>query len=221
MLIKHWMTNNVVTATPETSVVKANKLMKDHNIRRLPVVDEQMRVIGIVSDRDIKDATPSQATSLDMREMLYLLSELKLQSIMTPNPICVNPDDSIEIVAMLMEEKGFGGFPVTKDGKLVGIISDHDIFRVLISLTGVRQGGILLALPVQDSVGVLRPILDTLAENNVNIISILSDNEDRGNNERHVFIRISNMATREEEQTFLDLMQKKHNLLYWSSCVAS
>ncbi len=221
MLIKHWMTSNVVTATPETSVVKANKLMKDYNIRRLPVVDDQMRVIGIVSDRDIKDATPSQATSLDMREMLYLLSELKLQSIMTPNPICVSPEDSIEIVAMLMEEKGFGGFPVTQDGKLVGIISDHDIFRVLISLTGVRQGGLLLTLPVMDGVGVLRPILDTLAEHNVNIISILSDNEERGNNERHVFIRIANMENREKEQEFLALMQKKHSLLHWNACVVS
>ncbi len=221
MLIKHWMTETVITATPETSVVKANKLMKDHDIRRLPVVDDQMRVIGIVSDRDIKDATPSQATTLDMREMLYLLSELKLQSIMTPNPICVSPDDSIEIVALLMEEKCFGGFPVTQDGKLVGIISDHDIFRVLISLTGVRQGGLLLAFPVQDGVGALRPILDTLAENNINIISILSDNEERGSQERHVYIRINAMANREEEQAFLELLQKKHGLLYWKASVAS
>ncbi len=218
MLIKNWMTSSVITATLDTSVVKANRLMKTNNIRRLPVVDDQMRVVGIVSDRDIKDATPSTATSLDMREMLYLLSELKLSSIMTPDPICVHPDDSVEIVAMLMEEKGFGGFPVTENDKLVGIISDHDVFRVLLSLTGVREGGILLAFPVKDSVGALRPILDTFSENNINIISILSDNEKIDDDKRHIFIRIHNMENSDAEKSFLSTLQEKHKLLYWKTC---
>ncbi len=218
MLIKHWMTKEVITASPDTSVVKANKMMKEHNIRRLPVVDDQMHVVGIVSARDIKDATPSQATSLDMREVLYLLSELKLKSIMSVAPVCVGPNDSIEKVAILMEEKGYGGFPVTENDKLVGVISDHDIFKVLISLTGARQGGVLLAFELSDAVGSLRPVLDSLAEHQANILSILSDNE-HFKDERHVFIRIRPLPSHEDEVALIDALEKKHNLLFWSANV--
>ncbi len=219
MLIKHWMTKEVITATPETSVVKANKLMKDHNIRRLPVVDDEMHVVGIVSDRDIKDATPSQATTLDMREVLYLLSELKLKSIMTVDPVCVSPNDSVEKIAMIMEEKGYGGFPVTENDKIVGVISDHDVFKVLISLTGARQDGILLAFELPDAVGALRPVLETIAEFKGNILSILSDNEHFEEN-RQVFIRIRPMASHEDEVRLIDVLEKKHDLLFWSTSSA-
>ncbi len=215
MLIKHWMTNEVITATPDTSVVKANRLMKEHNIRRLPVVDTEGHVVGIVSDRDIKDASPSQATSLDMREMLYLLSELKLKSIMTINPLCVNPEDSIEKVAILMEEKGFGGFPVTENDKLVGIISDHDIFKVLIEITGARQDSLQMAFSVQDKVGALRPVLETLAEHKANITSILS-HTDENSAEKQVFIRIQRMESEAAQSALLDILKKEHTLLYWN-----
>ncbi len=215
MLIKHWMTSEVVTITPETSVVKASKLMKDHDIRRLPVLDTEGHVVGIVSDRDIKDASPSQATTLDMREMLYLLSELKIKSIMSINPICVSPDDSIDKVAILMEEKSFGGFPVTVNDKLVGIISDHDIFKVLINITGARQESLQLAFNIREEVGALRPILDALAAHNANVISILS-NTDVKEGEKEVFIRIEPLESDVAKQALLDIFQKEHNLLYWS-----
>ncbi len=215
MLIKHWMTSEVITVSPEASVVKANKLMKDHNIRRLPVVDTEGHVVGIVSDRDIKDASPSQATSLDMREMLYLLSELKIKSIMTVNPICVGPEDSIEKVALLMEEKGFGGFPVTENDKLMGIISDHDIFRVLINISGARQESLHMAFAVQEKVGALRPVLNVLAEHNANIISILA-NTDVQSEQKMVYIRIERMESEAAEKALLDVCQNEHNLLYWN-----
>ncbi len=214
MLIKHWMTSEVVTITPETSVVKASKLMKDHDIRRLPVVDTEGHVVGIVSDRDIKDASPSQATSLDMREMLYLLSELKIKSIMTVNPICVSPEDSIDKVAILMEEKSFGGFPVTENDKLVGIISDHDIFRVLINITGARQESVQFAFHVEEKVGALRPILDILAEHGANIIAILS-NTDVKDGEKDVYIRIEPLENAAAQQALIEVFKKEHNLLYW------
>ncbi len=214
MLIKHWMTSEVITVTPETSVVKANKLMKDHNVRRLPVVDVENNVVGIVSDRDIKDASPSQATSLDVREVMYLLSELKIKSIMTINPVCVAPDDSVETVALLMEEKDFGGFPVTENDKLVGIISNHDIFKVLISITGARQESFQCTFSVLDEVGALRPILNVLAEHNANIISILSHCEGACEY-RKVVIRLKYFENRSEQEALLDILEKEHNLLYW------
>lgn len=216
MLIRHWMTKDVITITPETSMLKANKLMKEHDIRRLPVVDAHMRVVGIVSDRDIKSASPSQATTLDMHELYYLLSELKIKDIMTPNPICITPVDTVETAAMLMESKDIGGLPVTdEDNRLVGIITDHDVFKVLLNITGARQGGTQLAFNVQDKPGTMRPIFDALRAHHASIISILSSNDAEGNGMRHVFVRIRPMEKAEEEQ-MLEVLKKDFNLIYWA-----
>lgn len=106
MLIREWMSKDVITVTPETSMFKASKLMKDHNIRRLPVVDGDKRLIGIVSDRDIKASSPSKATTLDMHELYYLLSEVKIKDIMTHRPITVLETETVDAAAVLMEEKG-------------------------------------------------------------------------------------------------------------------
>src|SRR5699024_3967428 len=137
MLIRDWMTTDVITATPETSMLKVSKMMKEYDIRRVPVVDAQNKVVGIVSDRDVKDASPSKATTLDMHELYYLLSEIKVRDIMTPDPVTVEVRDTVERVALLMEERAIGGLPVVDDeGSLVGIITDHDIFKVLVQITG-------------------------------------------------------------------------------------
>lgn len=216
MLIRNWMTKEVITVRPETSMLKASKLMKEHDIRRLPVVDTENHVVGIVSDRDIKDASPSKATTLDMHELYYLLSELKIKSIMTPNPVTVSPTDTVETVAMLMEERGFGGVPVVdNDGKLVGIISDHDIFKVLISITGVRQGGVQLAFDLPDQPGSMRAIFDALRANHASIISILSSNDATELGTRHVFIRLRPME-QSAEDALIHLLKEEFNLLYWA-----
>ena len=111
MLIREWMTKDVITVTPDTSMLKASKLMKDHNIRRLPVLDGK-HVVGIVSDRDIRAASPSKATTLDMHELYYLLSEVKVKDIMTSDPVTVYDTDAVDAAALLMENKGIGGLPV-------------------------------------------------------------------------------------------------------------
>ena len=215
MLIRHWMTKDVITVTPETSMLKASKLMKEHDIRRLPVVDTQLNVVGILSDRDIKDASPSKATTLDMHELYYLLSELKVKDIMTPNPVTIAPNDTVESVAMLMEEKGFGGLPVVEDDKLCGIITDHDVFKVLISISGARQGGVQLAFNLPDRPGSMRSILDALRDNHASIISILSSNDDKEEGTRHVFIRIRPMGE-ESEAALVEILKKNYGLLYWA-----
>ena len=115
--------------------------MKDHHIRRIPVVDENGQVVGIISDRDVRDASPSKATTLDMYEMHYLLAELKAKNIMTAKPITVKPTDTVEQAALIMLDNKVGGLPVVDDsGKLVGIISDHDVFKALVDITGARMG---------------------------------------------------------------------------------
>lgn len=215
MLIRDWMTTDVITATPETSMLKVSKMMKEYDIRRVPVVDAQNKVVGIVSDRDVKDASPSKATTLDMHELYYLLSEIKVKDIMTPDPVTVDVRDTVERVALLMEERAIGGLPVVDDdGSLTGIITDHDVFKVLVEITGVRHGGVQVALAVEDLPGVMRPIFDLLREYNASLISMLTADSRRGGNWREVFLRIRPME-RAEENRLVEALRERFDLLYW------
>ena len=133
MLVRNWMTPDVLTVSPDTSLLKIGKMMRDNNVRRLPVVDAKGQVVGIISDRDVRDASPSKATTLDMYEMHYLLAEIKARDIMTPRPLTVKPTDTVEIAAMIMLDKKVGGLPVVEpDGKLCGIIAEQDVFKALV-----------------------------------------------------------------------------------------
>ena len=119
MAVKHWMTNDVITVKADTSLLKCRNLMKEKNIRRVPVVDDDNHVIGIISDRDVKSASPSKATALEVHEMQYLLAEIKARDIMTPSPVTVKPDATVENAAVLMVDRKIGGLPVVgDDGKL-------------------------------------------------------------------------------------------------------
>ena len=128
MLVENWMATNVIAVKPDTSLLKCRNLLKEHQIRRLPVVDDQNRVVGIISDRDVKGASPSKATALEVHEMQYLLAELKAKDIMTAKPVTIKPWDSVEQAAIIMMDKKFGGLPVvSEDNKLVGIITNRDM----------------------------------------------------------------------------------------------
>lgn len=216
MLIREWMTKDVITVTPDTSMMKASKILKENRIRRLPVVDAEGRLIGIVSDRDIKEASPSKATTLDMHELYYLLSEIKVKDIMTRDPFTVRADDTVETVALNMIEKRIGGLPVIDDGgKLVGIISDSDVFKVLITITGVRHGGVQFAFELENTPGTLKPIVDTLREHNARIISILTSMDDNTGPTRRVYIRILPMD-RAEENRIIEAVKGRFPLMYWA-----
>lgn len=216
MLVQEWMTREVISISPDTSVLKASKLMKDHDVRRLPVVDSKKRVIGIVSDRDIKEATPSKATTLDMHELSYILTQLKVEEIMTVKPKIVHPLETVEHVALLMEHNNFGGVPVVDDeGVLIGIITDHDIFKVFINITGARMSGLQLAFQLPQSPGTLRPILDALRERNGSVISILTATEEGEDNMRKVYIRIRPLPESAEDKIVADL-KEMFPMLYWA-----
>lgn len=214
MLIQNWMTSDVISVTPETSVLKIGKLMKDNNIRRVPVLDENGRVLGIISDRDVRDASPSKATTLDMYEMHYLLAELKAKDVMTVGPVTIKPTDTVEIAAMLMLDKRFGGLPVVEEsGRMVGIISDQDVFKALVSITGAREGGIQFGIEISNHAGAMKPIFDILRQHGARILSILTDN----NREdfRHVFLRIRDPLGDGGEPALMADIEKHARLLYW------
>ena len=214
MLIREWMTKDVITVTPDTSMLKASKLMKDHNIRRLPVLDGK-RVVGIVSDRDIRAASPSKATTLDMHELYYLLSEVKVKDIMTSDPVTVYDTDAVDAAALLMENKGIGGLPVVDgSGELVGIITDHDIFRVLVDFCGASKGGLQLAFMLPDKPGVLTPIFEAISQNGGNVLSVLASRSKTQEGSSHVYIRLHAMDS-EKEKALIENMKKAMPLEYW------
>lgn len=131
-LVKDWMTDDVVTVTPETTLPEAHQIMTDQGIRRLPVVDKHRRLVGIVTRGDVRGAEPSQATTLSIWELNYLLSQLKIKEIMTPDPITVLETATVGTAARTMLENRISGLPIVNGrGELVGIITESDIFRMV------------------------------------------------------------------------------------------
>lgn len=134
LTVRDWMTPNPITVTPSTTVPEANTLMKQGRIRRLPVVDNG-KLVGIVTLGDIREASPSDATSLSIYELNYLVAQLTVEKIMTKDPVTIDPNTSIKKAAKLLLEHKIGSLPVMDGGMLVGIITESDIFRVLVRET--------------------------------------------------------------------------------------
>lgn len=212
MLVRNWMTPNVITVSPDTSLLKIAKLMRDHKVRRMPVLGSDGKLKGIVSDRDVRDASPSKATTLDMYEMHYLLAEIKASNIMTPNPFTVKPDDTVEMAAMLMLDHKIGGLPVVEHGKLVGIISEQDVFKALVNITGVREESFQVGFAIANRQGAMKPIFDLVRRRGGRILSVLSKNNNEG--ERHIFLRLKRLESKEAENAMLDEIKEHCNVLY-------
>ena len=128
MLVRDWMTPNPRTVAPDTPVLDAIKMLKDQGYRRLPVLEGD-RLVGIVTDKDLKDAMPSKATTLSVWELNYLLSKLTVSEVMAKPVITVDADEPLEEAALLMEEYKVGGLPVLSEGRLVGIITITDVLK--------------------------------------------------------------------------------------------
>jgi len=215
MLIENWMTKEVITGTPDMSMMKASKIMKDKGVGRLPVVNEQGVLLGLVSDRDIKEASPSKATTLDMHELYYLLSEVKLKDIMTKKVVTIKQGETVERAAQLMLENNIGGMPVVDDqNKVVGMVTDSDIFKVLVRITGVMEGGVQIGVRLPNEPGGLVPVLDYLKDNGARLMSLLTSCEPAEVGMRDVFLRIRDM-----DKTALNKlkagMHEKFDMIYW------
>jgi acetoin utilization protein AcuB len=215
MLIENWMTKDVITGTPEMSMMKASKIMKDKGIARLPVVDDKGVLLGIVSDRDIKEASPSKATTLDMHELYYLLSEIKLKDIMTKKVVTVSPAETIERAAALMLEHNIGGMPVVDAGnKVVGVITDSDIFKVLVRITGVMEGGVQIGIRLANEPGSMVPVIDYLKDNGARLMSLLTSCEPPQVGMRDVYIRIRPME-KSAQNALEKAMREQFDVIYW------
>jgi acetoin utilization protein AcuB len=132
-LVRDWMSSDVVTIRPDTTLPEAHKLMIDEEIRRLPVVDQEGRLVGIVTLGDVRSAEPSPATSLSVWEMNYLLAALRIEKVMTRHPKTISPDATIGEAARMMLENRVSGLPVVdQDNHVIGIITESDIFSMVV-----------------------------------------------------------------------------------------
>jgi acetoin utilization protein AcuB len=190
MFVRMWMTTDVVTVTPETPILEAQDMMKKHSIRRLPVVSKRGKLVGIVTKSDIQEAGPSDATTLSIWELNYLLARTTVEQIMiqAEDLITVGPNDPIERAALLMRKHKVGGLPVVEGSHLIGIITESDIFEVLLGLLGAHQKGTRLTIELEDRPGALAEVLDILREHDANVRSVVTCNECRTTPDSGVFV---------------------------------
>jgi len=208
MLIKDWMATAVLTVDANTSVMRATRIMKENNIRRLPVLS-QGRLVGVVTDRDLKEASPSSTSDIDIHEMYYLLSEMKIKDVMTDKCITLNQDDTLEKAAMVMlKEKISGIMILDDDGNLVGLLSETDILRGFIHATGIQDGAHQYVIDMPDARGSVTRVIDILRNYNARVISILTSFNDAPPGLKRVSIRITidedKLANFEDEVTSLE-----------------
>jgi acetoin utilization protein AcuB len=190
MLVKDWMATTILTVDANTSVMRAGRTMKDNNIRRLPVVSKG-KLAGIITDRDIKEASPSSKTEIDLHEMYYLLSEMKVQDVMTTNPICLNADDTLEKAAVvILNEKISGLLILDNEGNLVGLLSESDVLRGFIHATGIQDGAFQIVIDMSDAGGYVSKLIDILRQNRARVLSILTSFDDAPAGAKRVSVRI-------------------------------
>jgi acetoin utilization protein AcuB len=172
MLVRDRMTLNPVTVAPEVSVTDALRLMSEKKIRRLPVIDNQGNLVGIVSDRDLLLASPSPATSLAIWEIHELLAKLTVEKMMTREVITIPEDTPLEEAARIMADSRIGGLPVMRDRALVGIISESDLFKTLLQLLGGRRPGVRITVATAGAKGTLAAITGAIFEAGGDIVGL-------------------------------------------------
>ena len=213
MLVKDWMSKTVVTINQSDSMHDAVKFMKENDIRMLPVLKKD-KLVGVVTDRDLKRASASDSTLLAINELLYLVDKIKVKELMSKDPITVPPDFTVEETAEVLLHNKISGAPVVDhDGKIVGIITQTDIFKVLISLTGVSKRGISFAFMLEDRPGSIKEVADIIREYGGRMASILSSYEGVKKGYRKVYIRDYGIDRTKLEELKTEL-RKKANMLY-------
>ena len=165
------MTKRPITITEDTGIETALELMHSEKVRRLPVLNKHGQLVGIVSELDLLKASPSPATSLSIYELPYLLSRIKMRDIMTKDVVTVTEDTPLEEAALIMAENKIGGLPVMRGDKLVGIITETDLFKIFLEMLGAREEGVRLSMLVPEEKGMLAKIAGKVAEMGGNIVA--------------------------------------------------
>jgi acetoin utilization protein AcuB len=213
MLVQNWMSSKVITVDHEVSIMKASKLMKQNGIQHLPVLKDK-RIIGILSDRDLKEAQPSDATTLDIYELYYLLDELKVRRVMSPNLFTIGSGESVEKAAATMLKHNISALPVVdSQGELQGIITKGDVFRAFVSISGIYQAELQIGFQLEDRPGSIGEVAGVIRAHGGRIVSILTEYQRAPEGFRFVYIRAREMGN---EQALLEDLEGKFKVLYHS-----
>jgi len=173
MRIRDIMSTNVVTVDEETLVDDARKIMEAHKIRRLPVMKRD-KLVGLVTKHMLLEAAPSPATSLSIHELHYLLAKMTVKEIMVKNPSTISPDMPVEEALQLGQEKGYGAFLVMEKGRLVGVVTESDIVRVMTRVLGVKEKGKRIDIKVSKEFGNFQRIMKILDEHKTVLLSMMT-----------------------------------------------
>jgi len=213
MLVQEWMSKNVITIDINDSMNTATQLLKENNIKMLPVL-EKGNLKGIITDRDLKRASASDANSLEIHELLFLLSTLKVESIMSRPAITVFANQTMEETAeILLENKISGAAVLDNNGELAGIITQTDIFKAFISLSGIRERGVLIALQLSDKPGSIMEVTNIIRKFDGRMISILSSYNNVKDGFRKVYLRMFGIP-KERLQELQKVLEEKAKVLY-------
>jgi len=213
MLVKNWMSKDVITVDVDDSMQNAIYILQEHNINILPVM-ENGNIVGIITDRDLKKASPSDATTLDMHELLYLISKIKVRNLMKKTVYTIPPDLTIEEAAAILLEKRISGLPVVDEkNQLIGIITRSDLFRVIISLTGLGKKGVQLAVRIKDMPGPIKEIRELISVYGARTACILSSGDNAPPGYLHIYFRVYQID-REKLPSLIKEIEKKGSMLY-------
>lgn len=208
MLVNDWMNTPVITIDATDSLARAADLMLKNKISMLPVTSES-KLVGIITDRDLKRAAPSHISMPDIKDIIFHLARLKVDSVMSSGPVTVPPDYTLEETGEVLLQKNISGCPVvTHDGELVGIITKNDLFRALISVTGFPKRGVLLGFLLEDRPGSIKEVTDVLRKYNARLLSVMATYSRAPEGFRYVYIR----AYRVDRATLPDLKTELANI---------
>jgi acetoin utilization protein AcuB len=171
MFVKERMTVNPTTISDTATVIEAVEIFQKNKFVRLPVVHDG-KLVGIITQDDLLKVSPSQATTLSVWELNYVLSKLLIKDAMTKNPITIGPEVTLEEAALLMREKGIGALPVLENNKLLGIITESDIFDAFLDLMGLKRTGTRISIDLEDKIGVIAEITNLIRAEGINIVSL-------------------------------------------------
>ncbi len=205
MFVSDRMTRNPISISPDDKIDSAAALLKEHKIRRLPVVDHG-KLVGIVTEKDLMRVSPSAATTLSRYEINSLLAKISIREIMSDKVIAVNENDPIEEAALLMSMNKIGGVPVVTDvGTVVGVITETDIFNALVEIMGLSEGKDRITIEVDNKVGVVKDIAGIFSDSGFNIDSFVTCKKDMGKYDiivRGNFMNADNLLTQLENHGY-------------------
>ncbi len=213
MLVKDWMAKSVISAEVTTTMQQAINLMMDHRISMLPVM-ENGKLVGIVTDRDLRRASPSDTTLMDFRQIVYHMQKVQLGAIMTRDPVTIPLDFTLEETAEVLLKKKISGCPVVdQDSRVRGVMTKNDLFKAIISLTGLRKRGVQFGFLLEDKPGTIKEVSDVLRTYGARIASILTAYEKAPKGFRHAYIRAFNID-RDMLPNIEQDLREKAKLLY-------